>query len=152
MSEEREDALIDRLRSTTTSLRNLFFINLLLAAGVLYLVLNDPGFVSERINHALQTFEPIFRIYQYVQENTSEFQGYRQKLDQSLTIARDSIQSFKQHWITMKQSQLKSWLKQLRSYNDVKMDILDSLILEDDSEPFFTISRRSISDVLNTKI
>jgi hypothetical protein len=93
---KHESVLIDRLASTTTSLRNLFYINLVLAGAVLYLIQQDPGFVSERIDRAVQAMTPVFKIAAYIKDNPPRFQDYRQKLNGVLKLIDEVSVSFKQ--------------------------------------------------------
>ena len=82
--DKNEETLIDRLASTTNRLRNLFYINLLLAGAIFYLVYQDPGFVSEKIDPAMRTLEPIFKVDSHIKANMKRFEGYEQHLTKAL--------------------------------------------------------------------
>jgi hypothetical protein len=149
LTDQHERALIDRLASTTTSLRNLFYINLVLAAAILYLVMNDPGFVSQRIGPALQTLEPIFKVYAYVKDNADEFKEYRQQLRGILNLARDTIDGEQRKYDNQTNAE-KDTLKEAarHAFSKDEMDFLDSLLRERGSEPFFTKAHQLLDSAI----
>jgi hypothetical protein len=96
MPTKYDDTLILRLASTTNSLRKLFYINLIFSSAIIYLVYHDPGFVSEKIGPALQTLEPVFRIYRYVKDNPDRFKDYRTNFDRTIQLTATSILTLQQ--------------------------------------------------------
>ncbi len=131
-TDKLESKLIDRLASTTTSLRNLFYANLILASAILYLVYHDPGFVSERIGPALQTLEPIFKVYRYVKDNPTRFRDYRQNLDRTLELTdAAALALYQKETEIEKMEEAERDAQRIRleeRVNETERDALDSLV------------------------
>jgi len=130
--DEHESKLIDRLASTTTSLRNLFYANLILASAVLFLVCHDPGFVSEKIQPALQTFGPIFKVYDHMKENSANFKDYWQNLDHTLELTHAAALTLDQKGKeieNMEEAKSKALEAKIKKpFNEAQMDALDYLV------------------------
>lgn len=93
---KHEAKLVDRLASTTNRLRNLFYVNLLLAAAIFYLVYQDHGFVSEKVGPALKTLSPILKVDQHIKQRLEGFERYRQELSDFLTMHQQVSLGFQQ--------------------------------------------------------
>ncbi len=87
--DEHQSTLIDRLAATTLRLRNLFYFNLLLAAAVIFLVFQDPTFVSEKIDPAVDTLEQTLKVDRHLKANREDFQDYHLSLLQAFDSLRE---------------------------------------------------------------
>ena len=85
--------LIDRLSATTLRLRNLFYVNLLLAGAVIFLVLQDPAFVSEKVSPALATLQPVLKVEEAVKASDVLSFNYHQGLLKVLALAEATAQA-----------------------------------------------------------
>lgn len=86
--DDRHDAkLIDRLTATTVRLRNLFYVNLILAAAVMLLVFQDPAFVSERIGPAAATLQPVVAVVERMKRNDALAYNYQLELQRAISLA-----------------------------------------------------------------
>ncbi|MEO3431158.1 hypothetical protein AAFN88_20050 [Pelagibius sp. CAU 1746] len=84
-----QSTLIDRLASTTLRLRNLFYVNLVLAVAVMFLVFQDRTFVSEKIGPAVETLQPVLEVDRYLKANRARFTSYHAELRQAAAQIRD---------------------------------------------------------------
>ncbi|MGF1630681.1 MAG: hypothetical protein ACFCUT_14505 [Kiloniellaceae bacterium] len=75
-----QSKLIDRLTATSLRLRNLFYVNLLLAAAIIFLVFQDPAFVSEKIGPAASTLQSVVKVERQLKSNQTASYNYELEL------------------------------------------------------------------------
>jgi len=85
-----QSKLIDRLAGATLRLRNLFYVNLLLAAAVIFLVFQDRTFVSERIAPAVSVLQPILKVDAHLKNNKPRFQAYQDELLRVFSLVQET--------------------------------------------------------------
>ena len=81
---------------TTVRLRNLFYLNFVLAAAVILLVLQDPAFVSERIGPATATLQPVVRLVERMKQNEALAYNYQLELQRALSVAEASATTLRE--------------------------------------------------------
>ena len=105
-SDERQQSrLIDRLSATTLRLRNLFYLNLLLAGAVIFLVLQDPAFVSEKITPALATLQPILKLEKGVKASDVVSFNYQREVLRTYGLIEKVSAAFKQRFQALPQDE-----------------------------------------------
>lgn len=87
-----QSRLIDRLSKTTLRLRNLFYVNLLLGGAVIFLVLQDPSFVLEKVPPALATLDPVFKVEQGIKANDVIAFNYREQFRKVSKLAEAAVE------------------------------------------------------------
>jgi len=87
--DDHQSTLIARLASTTLRLRNLFYVNLLLAAAVIFLIFQDRTFVSEKIGPAVAVMQPILEVDRFLKAEKPRFSDYHKSLLQAFAVVQD---------------------------------------------------------------
>ena len=91
-NDAEQSRLIDRLSKTTLRLRNLFYFNLLLGAAVIFLVLQDPSFVLEKVPPAVATLDPVIKVEQAVKANDVISFNYQELFLKISRLAETAVQ------------------------------------------------------------
>jgi hypothetical protein len=138
--DDRYDAkLIDRLTATTARLRNLFYLNFVLAAAVVLLVLQDPAFVSERIGPATATLQPVVRLVERMKQNEALAYNYQLELQRALSVAEASGTTLREAFARLDArppaERVPVYAELERRLTDGQRDLLDAFVRFDDYDP-----------------